>query len=330
MKQFVTNIKVKGTGSYVPETVYTNRYLESIAPTNADWIEQVLGIKERHIAFADQPTSDLAALAGQRAIEDACMEKEDIGLLIVATVTPDRLMPSTAAIVQRKLNLSNAAAFDISAACSGFLYALSVAMQYIAGNVYRNILVIGADTFTKITDWEDRNCVYFGDGAGAIVLSVEEGIDSFASCRLYTDGNGCDEVMIPAGGSEMPASQSTLDQKMHFFRMNGKAVFNAGTTYLPKAIHQVLEDVGWTVNDVDYFIPHQPNKRLLEKTCEIINLPLYKLKTNMDKYANTSAGTIPILLDEVNKTGVLTSGKHILLAAIGSGWTYGAAAIKWA
>jgi 3-oxoacyl-[acyl-carrier-protein] synthase III len=329
MKQLVRNVKIVGTGSYVPDTIYTNEYLETILPTNAQWVYENVGIKERHIAAAHQATSDLATIAGQRAIEDAGLKNEDIDLIIVATSTPDRKAPSTAAFVQHKLKSFNAAAFDLNAVCSGFLFGMSVASQYIASGVYNNILVIGTDTFSKITDWSRRDAVFFGDGAGAAVVTSANVTEGFLAYRLYTDtSNDMLGFTIPGGGSEIPLHAENMDDQ--YFQMNGKAVFASATRALPKAIKQVLDDTGLTIDDIDIMIPHQPSIRILQKTAEIIGLPFEKVMTNMDKYANTSGGTIPILLDEVKKSGKLKRGDIVLFAAVGSGWTYGASIIKWA
>lgn len=324
MKQKVRRAKILGTGSYVPETVYTNDYLSTIVDTNPEWVYDTLGIKERRIAAPNQATSDLASFAATNAIRDAKIRASDIDLIIVATATPDRLAPSTACYVQHKIQAYNAVAFDISAVCSGFLYALSVATQFIASGVYNNVLCIGADTFSKIVDWTRRDCVFFGDGAGAAVLTHCNDDEGFWNFRLFSDGRGTEGFTIPAGGSETPASTKTVAQNLHTFRMDGKAVYNTATEVLPKAIMSVLNDCNLSIDDIDYLIPHQPSIAILRKTAEIIGLPFNKVMTNMDRYANTSGGTIPILLDEVNRSGMLTSGKNLLFAAVGSGWTWGA------
>lgn len=328
MKQLVRNVKIIGTGSYVPETIYTNEYLETIIPTDSRWIYENIGIKERHIASENQATSDLATIAAQRAIDDACLKNEDIDLIIVATSTPDRKAPSTAAFVQHKLRAYNAAAFDLTAVCSGFLFGMSVASQYIAAGVYNNILVVGADTFSKITDWTRRDAVFFGDGAGAAVITSANITEGFLAFRLYTDTT--EDMLgftIPGGGSEIPLNADNFQQQ--YFQMNGKSVFKSATYALPKAINQVLKDTGLAIEDIDLMIPHQPSIRILQKTAEIIGLPFEKVMTNMDKYANTSGGTIPILLDEVKRSGKIKKGDVVLFAAVGSGWTYGASIIKW-
>ena len=329
MKQLVRSVKIIGTGAYVPEQIVTNSDLEKKIDTNSKWIFDNLGINERRVANKEECTSDLATLAGFMAIKNAGLNKDDIELIIVATATPDRLAPSTASIVQDKLQAYNAVAFDISAVCSGFLFAMSVASQYIASGVYNNVLVIGADTFSKITDWERRDSVFFGDGAGAAVLTTATDDEGFLAYRLYTDGRGKYEFTIPAGGSEIPANQDTIDKKLHFFKMNGKAVYNTAIKVLPIAINQVLTDTNMTIDDIDLMIPHQPSIKILEKTAEILGFPFEKVMTNMDRYANTSGGTIPILLHETLISGKIKKGSNILFAAVGSGWAYGAAIIKW-
>lgn len=329
MKQMVRNVRIIGTGSYAPETVYTNEYIETIAPTNAQWVLENLGIKERRIAKPDQPTSDLAAKAGMKAIENAGLTPDDIDLIIVATSTQDRLAPSTAAIVQDKIQAYNSVAFDLAAVCSGFLFSMSTAAQYIATGIYNNALVIGADTFSKIIDWTRRDCVFFGDGAGAAVLTHTDSDKGFLAFRLYTDGRGKFNFTIPGGGSEYPMSHENVDAGHRYFQMVGKAVYETGVQVLPKAINQVLADTGISIDEVDYLIPHQPSIRILRDTAEIIGLPFEKVMKNMDKYANTSGGTIPILLDEVNRAGKLKLGSLVLFAAVGSGWTYGASLIRW-
>lgn len=329
MKQIVRNVKIIGTGSYVPEKIYTNKDIEKFVDTSDAWVYENLGIKKRHIASPNQSTSDLAAEAGLKAIKNAGLSVDDIDLIIVATATPDRLAPSTGAIVQDKIKAYNAVAFDISAVCSGFLYSMSVATQFIASGVYDNVLVIGADTFSKITDWNRRDCVFFGDGAGASVFSSGNVNEGFQAFRLFTDGRGKWNFTIPAGGSEKPATKETVENGEHYFEMNGRAVYETAIKVLPKAINQVLEDTGLTISDIDYMIPHQPSIRILQKTAQIIGLPWGKVMTNMENYANTSGGTIPILLDEVNKKGLLKKGDTILFVAVGSGWTYGASILKW-
>lgn len=330
MRQVVKNVKIIGTGSYAPATIYTNKYLETLVPTNDEWIRENLGIQERHIAGQDEFTSDLATQAGLRAVQDAGLDVMDIDLIIVATATPDRKAPSTATIVQYKMQANNAAAFDVSAVCSGFLYAMSIGSQYIASGVYTNVLVIGADKFSSLIDWTRRDAVFFGDGAGAVVLSAANATEGFLAYRIFTDTRENHfGFTVPAGGSEMPLTNEVMEQRLQYFQMDGKAVFKSAVEVLPKAINQVLEDTGLTIDDIDLMIPHQPSIKILIKAAEILGLPFEKVMHNMERYANTSGGTIPLLLDETSKAGKIKKGDNILFAAVGSGWTYGAAIIKW-
>lgn len=329
MKQLVRSVKVVGTGSFVPQRIVTNKELEKTIDTNDKWIQDKLGIKERRVSDDNEATSDLAWKAGLKAIKNANLKVDDIDLILVATSTPDRLAPSTACFVQDKLKAYNAVAFDIAAVCSGFLFAMSVASQFIGSNVYDNVLVIGADTFSKIIDWERRDAVFFGDGAGAAVLSHTNNGNGFLAFKLYSDGRGKYNFTIPAGGSEQPATYETIKGRLHYFQMNGSEVYKTATDVLPKAIFAVLKDSHLKIDDIDLMIPHQPSIGILKKTADIIGLPFEKVMTNMDKYANTSGGTIPILLDEINRKNMLKPGMNILFAAVGSGWTYGASIIKW-
>jgi len=329
MKQMIRNVKLIGTGSYVPDKIITNEYLETIVETSDKWIQENLGIRERRIAAPDEATSDLAAQASIRAIENANLTTEDIDLIIVATSTPDRLAPSTACIVQDKIKAYNSVCFDLAAVCSGFLFAASAAAQYIASGVYNNVLVVGADVFSRITDWRKRECVFFGDGAGAAVLSHGSSNEGFLAFRLYSDGRGKWNFTVPYGGSERRVTKENIDDGLQYFQMNGKAVYETATDVLPKAINQVLKDTGISISDIDFMIPHQPSIRILQETARKVGLPFERVMTNMDRYANTSGGTIPILLDEVNKAGKLEEGDLILFVSIGSGWTWGASILKW-
>ena len=252
MKQLIRNVKILGTGSYLPDKIYTNEYLETIVPTNSQWVYENVGIKERHIAAENECTSDLVAHAGMRAIDNANLTPEDIDLIIVATATADRKAPSTAAIVQHKLGAKNAAAFDITAVCSGFLFAASVASQYIASGVYNHVLVIGADVFSRITDWTRRDAVFFGDGAGAAVLGLSNVMEGFLAYRIYTyTEDRMFGFTIPGGGSKIPITKDNVNDGLQYFQMDGHAVFESATKVLPAAINQVLEDTGLTIDDID-------------------------------------------------------------------------------
>jgi len=323
-------VGVIGTGSYVPERVVTNSEIAArVAGTNDDWIREKLGIRERRVAAEGESTSTLAAKAGERALADAGVQAGDLDLIIVATATPDRLSPSTACIVQETLGAFRAAAFDVAAVCSGFLYGFSMAANFIASGACRNILLIGADTFSRITDWDDRSCVFFGDGAGAAVISSVPAERGVIAIDLYADGRGKWNFTVPAGGSEMPACGQTLDDGLHTFRMNGQEVFRTATTVLPDAIASLLQRCGVSVDDVDVLVPHQPSVHILRVTAEKLGMPFSKVMTNMDRFANTAGASVAILLDEANRTGRLRDGALVALAAVGSGWTWGAGLMRW-
>lgn len=300
------NVKIIGTGFSVPSKVVTNKDLEKIADTTDEWILKNTGIKERRICEKNENSSYLGKQAALLAIESSGLNKEDIDMLIVATTTPDKLSPSTACIIKDELNLTNTIAFDISAVCSGFLFGMSVAEQYISSGTYKNILVVGVDVFSKITDWTRRDCVFFGDGAGAAVLSKSEEA-GFHGFMLYSDS--LDRIGFNCERGEN-------------FVMNTRSVYDTATRVLPIAINGVLDKAGMTIEDIDYLIPHQPSVRILREVARRINFPVEKVMMNMDKYANTVAGTIPILLHETWDR--FKKGDLLLFAAIGSGWTYGA------
>lgn len=329
MSNIIRSVKICGTGSYTPRKIVTNKELENKVTTSDEWIYSNLGIKERRIAEEGESTSVLAFEAARKAIQDAGLTPDDIDLIIVATSTPDRPAPSTACILQEKLGAFNAAAFDIAAVCSGFIYGFSIGAQFIAAGAYKYVLVIGADTFSNITDWNRRDCVFFGDGAGAAVLTSCDNGEGLINFHLAADGRGRDHFTVLAGGSEMPASHQTVDTGLHHFKMNGGEVFKSATKVLPDAINIVLKNSGLTIDDVDYLIPHQPSINILKVTAEKLGLPFEKVMTNMDRYANTSGGTIPILLDETLKSGKIKKGNIVVFAAVGAGWTWGAAVIKW-
>ena len=271
----------------------------------------------------------MAYQAGLIAIQDAGLQVEDIDLIIIATATPDRLAPSCACFVQEKLKASNAVAFDISAVCSGALFATATAVQYIKSGMYKNVLVIGADTFSTITDWNRRDAVFFGDGAGALVLSHTTQDKGFQDFILKTDGTGKEHFTIPAGGSEKPTSIDTLSSGEHYFKMNGSQVYKTAIDVVPKCIDEILSKNNCSIDQIKYLLPHQPSIRILQEVARRVGLPFEKVKTNMDRYANTSGGTIPIILDETLKENTFETGDLLLFAAVGAGWTWGTALYKW-
>lgn len=324
------SVGVIGTGSFVPEKIVTNHDLEKVVDTSDEWIVSRTGIKERRFADENISTSDLAAEAGKRAIEDAGLKPEDIDLIIVATLTPDMILPSTACFVQEKVKAVNAAAFDLSAACTGFLYALTVGQQMINGGINKNVLVIGAEAMSKVLDMTDRNtCVLFGDGAGAVVLSeVEEGKGILAT-ELGADGTGAMYLNIPAGGSKNPATDITVKEKMHFLKMEGTGVFKFAVRAMGSASLKAVEKANLSVSDVDYLVPHQANLRIIKAAAKKMKLPMEKVKVNLDKFGNVSAGSIPIALDEAVKEGSVKEGDNIVLVGFGGGLTWGSCLIKW-
>jgi len=323
----MANAYIKGTGSYAPKNVVKNHFFESVGSSDK-WIYENLGIKERRISTGET-TSDLAYQAGLLAIQDAGLKAQDIDLIIIATATADRLAPSCACFVQEKLKATNAVAFDISAVCSGALFATATAVQYIKSGMYKNVLVIGADTFSTITDWGRRDAVFFGDGAGALVLSHTTEDKGFVDFLLHTDGTGKDHFTIPGGGSEKPSSEQTLKNNEHTFRMNGPQVYKTAIDVVPKCIDQLLEKNNCDIAQIKYLLPHQPSIKILQEVARRVGLPFEKVQTNMDKYANTSGGTIPIILDETLKNKTFETGDLLLFAAVGAGWTWGTALYKW-
>ena len=323
----MANAYIKGTGSYAPKNVVKNDFFESVGSSDK-WIYENLGIKERRISTGET-TSDLAYQAGLIAIQDAGLKAQDIDLIIIATATADRLAPSCACFVQEKLKATNAVAFDISAVCSGALFATATAVQYIKSGMYKNVLVIGADTFSTITDWGRRDAVFFGDGAGALLLSDTKEDKGFVDFLLHTDGTGKDHFTIPGGGSEKPSSEQTLKNNEHTFRMNGPQVYKTAIDVVPKCIDQLLEKNNCDIAQIKYLLPHQPSIKILQEVARRVGLPFEKVQTNMDKYANTSGGTIPIILDETLKNNTFETGDLLLFAAVGAGWTWGTALYKW-
>jgi 3-oxoacyl-[acyl-carrier-protein] synthase-3 len=321
------NVFIKGTGSYAPKKIIPNSYFERVG-SNDEWIFNTLGIKERRIV-EDETTSDLAAKAGLNAIKDAGLDVKDIDMIVVATTTPDRQAPSCACFVQEKLEAYQAVAFDVAAVCSGALFTISVAHEFIKTGRYNHVLVIGADTFSTITDWERRDSVFFGDGAGAMVLSHTSEDKGFIDFDLHSDGRGKEHFTIPGGGSENPATKTSVKNKEHYFQMNGKEVYDTATKVVPESINAILNRNNVGVSQLAYMIPHQPSIGILKSIAKSIGLPFERVTTNMDKYANTSGATIPLVFDETHKAGKFSEGDYLLFAAVGAGWTWGTALYKW-
>lgn len=322
--------KIIGTGSYVPEKILTNADLEKIVDTSDEWIRTRTGMQERHISDEKTPTSELAYRAALKALESASIDAKNIDFIILATVTPDMILPSTACIVQNKLKANKIAAVDIEAACSGFLYGMSIARQYILSGEYKNILVIGAEELTKVTNWQDRNtCILFGDGSGAAVISGSDDDSGILSTHMWADGNLADLIKLPAGGSLHPASKETVEQKMHYIQMSGSEVFKSAVRIMEEGIRVALEKAKMSVKDIDILIPHQANIRIIQAIGKRLEIPNEKVFLNIEKYGNTSAASIAIALDEAVRTGRIKKGNVVALVAFGSGLTMSASIIRW-
>ena len=323
-------IKIIGTGSYLPERILTNNDLERMVDTSDEWIVSRTGIKARHIAAKNEASSDLAIKASEKAIKDAKIKIEEIDLIIVATITPDMFFPSTACIVQTKLGIKDAVAFDISAACSGFIYALSIAHKYLSTNTNKVALVIAAETLSKITDWEDRNtCVLFGDGAGAAILKNVESKNGFLSFYLGADGKYGDLLKMPAGGSRMPATGETVRQRMHFLKMSGNEVFKIAVQSMIKSAQEALRKSGLKCEDVNLIIPHQANVRIIEAMAKRLKIPMDRVFLNIHRCGNMSAATTAVGLDEAYREGKIKPGDIVELVAFGGGFTWGGCVMKW-
>jgi 3-oxoacyl-[acyl-carrier-protein] synthase-3 len=319
-----------GTGSCLPDRIVTNHEMESMVDTNDEWIRSRTGICERRISDENTATSDLATTAALRALENANLKPEDIDLIMVATVTPDMAFPSTACLVQKNIGALNAAAFDLEAACSGFLYGLTIAESFVKTGNYKNILVIGAETLTKIVDFTDRNtCVIFGDGAGAaVVAEVPEGY-GILSTYIGADGRGGHLLSLPGGGSRIPASIESIKNKQHYVKMDGKEVFKFAVKIMGDAAEAALEMCGLGKEDIDYLIPHQANMRIIDASVKRLKISGDKVYINLDKYGNISAASIAIAIDEASRKGLLKDGDVVVLVGFGGGLTWGSAVLKW-
>lgn len=322
--------RITGTGSAVPEMIRTNFDLEKMVDTTDEWITTRTGISERRIAADGEYTSTFATRAAERALEMAGATAEEIDLVILATITADFPFPATACLVQSNLGAKNAAAFDISAACSGFVYGLSLADNAIRSGAARKVLVIGAEVLSRIIDWTDRNtCLLFGDGAGAVVVEASEGDQGILSTHLHSDGSYWELLYQPGCGSRNPAVQSTLDERKIFLMMQGNEVFKLAVRAMEDAALQALEKNGFTPSDISIFIPHQANRRIIDAIGKRLGLGDDKVYVNLDRYGNTSAASIPLALDEANRAGRISQGDIVLFDAFGGGLTWGSALVRW-
>jgi 3-oxoacyl-[acyl-carrier-protein] synthase-3 len=325
------SIRISGTGSALPERKVTNADLERLVDTNDEWIVTRTGIRERRMLAEGDATSDLVTRAAERALEMAALGPEDLDLIIVATCTPDTLTPSTANWVHRSLCRGlSIPSFDISAACSGFVYGLGVADALLRTGDYRRILLAGGEGLTRFMDYEERTvCILFGDGAGAAVVERSEGPGGVLATTLKSDGQFHDAIIIPAGGSRMPLSPYVLTQREAFVKMKGAQVFKVAVQSMESVARETLDKVGWKIADVDHVIAHQANKRILDAVADRLEVPAEKMPTNLAVLGNTSAASVPILLDECNRAGRFRAGDKVLLLAFGAGLTWGATALEW-
>ncbi|NLC03504.1 MAG: ketoacyl-ACP synthase III [Tissierellia bacterium] len=324
------SVGITGIGKYMPEDILTNDDLSKMVETSNEWIVERTGIEERRIAKEHISTSDLATEAARAALEDANLKPEDIDLIIVATATADHAFPSTACIIQSNLGMVNAAAFDLSAACSGFVYGLATGASFIQSGAYEKILVIGSEVFSKIVNWEDRNtCILFGDGAGACVLERCETGYGILSFDLGADGTGGNTLIVPAGGSRTPTTSETLKQKQHLLQMDGKEVFKFGVRIMEKATRKALEKANLTTEDVDFLVPHQANIRIIDSATKKLKINPEKLCINLEKYGNMSSASIPVALEEVVAENKIKKGDIVVLVGFGAGLTWGSMAIRW-
>lgn len=330
MEKRLRSVAIVGTGSALPDRVLTNDDLAKTVDTSDEWIRSVTGIRERRIAADDETTSTLAARAAAKALEAAGITADEVDLIIVATITPDMLFPSTACLVQAHIGAKRAAAFDLEAACSGFVYALAMGSQCIAAGLYQTVLVIGAETLSRILDWQDRNtCVLFGDGAGAAVLRPAPDGAGFQSFHLGADGLGGHLLEQPAGGSRLPATLATIADRQHYIRMAGKEVYRFAVGIMGEAVAKAVELAGWELDQVDYLVPHQANMRIIEAAVKRLGIASDRVVVNIDKYANMSAASIPVALDEAVRDGRIRSGQHVVMVGFGGGLTWGSCAMTW-
>jgi len=322
--------RVIGTGSAVPDKILANHDLEKMVDTSDEWIVARTGISQRRIAAADEFTSTLSHRAAVQALEMAGVAAADLDLIIVATVTPDYPFPSTASLLQNSLNASRAAAFDISAACSGFIFALATVDKFIRSGSVKNALVVGAEVLSRIVDWTDRNsCLLFGDGAGAVVVTAAEGSRCILDSYIRSDGANWELLYQPAPGNRNPCSHKVVDERLNFIRMQGNEVFKLAVRAMEDAAQQVLSAGGFSAGDIDLFIPHQANRRIIDAISKRLNVPDEKVYVNIERFGNTSSASIPLALDEANRRGLLQPDSLLLLDAFGGGLAWGAVTIRW-
>ncbi len=327
----IRKVAVVGTGSFVPERVLTNFDLEKMVDTSDEWITTRTGIKERRIADESMACSDLAAEAVGKALEDAGTRAEELDMIVVGTITSDKLLPSAACYLQEKLGAKRAACFDLGAACSGFVYGMAVAWQFVATGMMEKVAVVGSEVLSRITDYEDRaSCILFGDGAGAAVLApARDGDAEILYSFMASDGSGADMMQIPAGGSLRPTSHESVEARQHYMAIRGREVFKFAVETMRWLVADAMEHCGLEAKDVKLVIPHQVNSRIIEAATKKLSIPLEKVYVNIDRYGNTSAASIPIALDEARREGIIQPGDAVILVAFGGGLTWGSMVIRW-
>jgi len=321
---------ILGWGSYLPERVLTNHDFEKMVDTSDEWITTRTGISERRIAADGQAASDLAVEAAQKALEYAKCPPEDVDTIIVATITPDTTLPSTACRVQSTIGATNAGAFDVSAACSGFIYGLKLARGLVASGINKRVLVIGSEVLSRFTDYKDRtSCILFGDGAGAVLVGPGNGRGEILYTDCGADGSGADMMIVPAGGSRIPATERTVGDRMHYIRVRGRAVFKFAVNKMVECVHNSLAACGYRDEDVSLIVPHQVNTRILSAAADRLHIPMDRMYCNIDRCGNTSAASVPIALDEAARNGRLKPGNLLVLVAFGGGLTWGSSLVRW-
>ena len=326
----MTRAQIVGIGAYAPKRILTNQDLEKMVDTSDEWIVQRTGIHERHIADESEAASDLGLKAAQQAMDRAGVEPEEIDLIVVGTTSGDMAFPTTANVLQHQLGCRNAGSMDVYAACAGSIYSLSVGAQYVETGKYRTVLCVGAECLSRITDYTDRGtCILLADAAGAAILRPAEGDAGIIDTDLYSDGRYGDLLIQPAGGSRYPATHETVDRRMHFARMKGNEVFKVAVRMFEDCAKRILERNGFTAEDLDVFVPHQANLRIIEAAVKRLKLPMERVVVNVDRYGNTGAASVYVALEEAWAAKRVTSGDLVLLAAFGGGFTWGAALVRW-
>ena len=324
------NAKITATAHSTPEKVMTNFDLEKLVDTSDEWIQSRTGIVQRHVVSKDEASSDISTRIASSLLEKTQMSPDELDLIIVGTVTPDHFTPSTAALVQKNINANNAWGYDLSAACSGFLFGLETGANFITSGKYRKIMVIGVDTMTSILDFQDRDtCVIFGDGGGGVILEPTSNGNGIIDSILHMDGSGGEYLIVPGGGSRMPASAESIDKREHFIKQDGKTVFKYAVKGMADVSEKILSRNNLTGQDISLFIPHQANKRIIDSAANRCGISEEKVLINIDKYGNTTAGTIPIAINEAVRDNRIKDGDYILLASFGAGFTWGSILIKW-